>query len=307
MTRIARSLVFFLIFAASAAAADSRIECGSLPSKLLRRQVRYCALLPPSYDADKQKKFPVLYFLHGLGDNEQTLVNTGGWNVIENLRDEKKIGEFIIVTPEAGRSFYVNSFDGRTPYDNFFIKEFMPAIARKYRVRAERSARAIGGMSMGGYGALRFAFAYPSLFSSVSAHSAALLSQPVDKVQRAVSASTPIAALLGSVFGRPLNAAHWQRNNPFVLAGKNRAGVARLKIYFDCGQSDEYGFDAGARALNQRLDELNINHEAYIYPGNHGLTYFLEHLPESIEFHSRAFASNVAPAAKGRAAATNTQ
>jgi S-formylglutathione hydrolase FrmB len=307
MTRITQSLAFFLIFAATAAAADSRIECGSLASKALRRQVRYCALLPPSYDADKEKKFPVLYFLHGLGDNEQTLVNTGGWNVIENLREEKKIGEFIIVTPEAGRSFYVNSFDGRTPYDNFFVREFMPAMERKYRVRAERSARAIGGISMGGYGALRFAFAYPNLFSSVSAHSAALLSQPVDKVQRAVSASTPIAALLGNVFGRPLNAAHWQRNNPFVLAGKNRAAVSRLKIYFDCGQSDEYGFDAGARALNQRLDELKIDHEAYIYPGNHGLRYFLEHLPESIEFHSRAFAASPAPAAKSRATATSAQ
>lgn len=305
MTRAARSVLFFLIFAATAAAADSRIECGSLASKLMRRQVRYCALLPSSYDTDKQKKFPVLYFLHGLGDNEQTLVNTGGWNVIENLREEKKIGEFIIVTPEAGRSFYVNSFDGRTPYDNFFVREFMPAIERKYRVRAERAGRAISGMSMGGYGALRFAFAYPNLFSSVSAHSAALLSQPVDQVQRAVSASTPISALLGSVFGRPLNAAHWQRNNPFVLAGRNRSGVGRLKIYFDCGQSDEYGFDAGARSLNQRLDELKIDHEAYIYPGNHGLRYFLAHLPESIEFHSRAFAASPAPAEKGRAAAAS--
>lgn len=302
MIRAARFLLFFLIFAATAAAADSRIECGALASKVMKHSVRYCALLPPSYDADKQKKFPVLYFLHGLGDNEQTLVNTGGWNVIENLRDEKKIGEFIIVTPEAGRSFYVNSFDGRTPYDNFFVREFMPAIERKYRVRTERSGRAISGMSMGGYGALRFAFAYPNLFSAVSAHSAALLSQPVDQVQRAVTASTPISALLGSVFGRPLNAAHWQRNNPFVLAGRNRAGVARLKIYFDCGQSDEYGFDAGARALNQRLDELKIEHEAYIFPGNHGLKYFLEHLPESIEFHSRAFAASPASAEKTRAA-----
>jgi S-formylglutathione hydrolase FrmB len=291
MTRISRC-IFFLLLVAISAAADSRIECGSLASKVMKRSVRYCALLPPSYDADKQKKFPVLYFLHGLGDNEQTLVNTGGWNVIENLRDEKKIGEFIIVTPEAGRSFYVNSFDRRTLYDSFFTREFMPAIERKYRVRAERAGRAIGGISMGGYGALRFAFAHPNLFSSVSAHSAALLSQPVDQVQRAVTASTPISALLGSVFGRPLNAAHWQRNNPFVLAGKNRAGVSRLKIYFDCGQSDEYGFDAGARALNQRLDELKIDHEAYIYPGNHGLRYFLEHLPESMEFHSKAFAAS---------------
>ncbi|MCI0349700.1 MAG: esterase family protein [Acidobacteriales bacterium] len=288
MTRLSRC-IFFLLLVAVSASADSRIECGALSSKTLGRNVRYCALLPPSYDSDKQKKFPVLYFLHGLGDNEQSLVNMGAWNVIENLRDEKKIGEFVIVTPEAGRSFYVNSFDGRTRYSDFFIREFMPAIERKYRARSEKAARAISGISMGGYGALRFAFAYPNLFSSVSAHSAALISQPVPKLNSAMSASTPMSALLGSVFGRPINAAHWRQNSPFVLARKNRAALTGVKIYFDCGLSDEYDFDAGARALRDELESLKIKHEAYLYPGNHGLRYFLEHLPASMEFHSQAF------------------
>ena len=290
MARIARCLLslVFAVFAVSAAA-DSRIECGSLASKIMHRAVRYCALLPPSYDSGQKKKFPVLYFLHGLGDNEQSLVNMGGWNVIEDLREQKKIGEFIIVTPEAGRSFYVNSFDGRTPYSDFFIREFMPAVERKYRVRPGRANRGISGISMGGYGALRFAFAYPNLFSSVSAHSPALIAQPIAKLRSAVSASTPLSALLGGVFGRPLNAAHWQRNSPFELARKNRAAVAGMKIYFDCGLSDEYGFETGARALRDELDQLKIKHEAYFYPGNHGLVFFLRHLPASMEFHSRAF------------------
>lgn len=288
MGSLLRFVLVIIAFAVSAAA-DSRIECGSLASKLMHRAVRYCAMLPPSYDADKQKIFPVLYFLHGLGDNEQSLVNTGGWNIVENLREEKKIGEFIIVTPEADRTFYVNSFNGQTPYSDFFIKEFIPAIERKYRVRAERSARAVSGISMGGYGALRFAFAYPDLFSSVSAHSAALINQPIDKLRTAMGASTPLAGLLGNVFGRPINTTHWQQNSPFALARKNRAVIAKLKIYFDCGLRDEYGFDAGARALRDELESLKIKHEAYLYPGNHGLAYFLEHLPASFEFHWRAF------------------
>ena len=288
ISRIARSLLFVLLVTISAVA-DSRIECGLLASKVMHRALRYCALLPPSYDSDEGKKYPVLYFLHGLGDNEQSLVNMGGWSVIEDLRDQKKIGEFIIVTPEADRSFYVNSFDGHTPYSDFFIKEFMPAIERKYRVRSGRASRGISGISMGGYGALRFAFAYPNLFSSVSAHSAALLPQPVEKLRSAVSASTPLSALLGDVFGRPLNAAHWQRNSPFLLARKNRAAIASMKIYFDCGLSDEYGFDEGARALGDELDGLRIKHESYLYPGNHGIGYFLRHLPGSMQFHWKAF------------------
>jgi S-formylglutathione hydrolase FrmB len=288
MALILRILLFLVLLAASAVA-DSRIECGSLDSKVIHRTMRYCALLPPSYDTDQQKKFPVLYFLHGLGDNEQSLVSMGGWNVIEDLREQKKIGDFIIVTPEAGRSFYVNSFDGRVRYSDFFIKEFMPAVERKYRVRPGRASRGISGISMGGYGALRFAFAYPDLFGSVTAHSAALMPEPVERLRSAVSASAPLSALLGDIFGKPLNAAHWQQNSPFVLARINRAELTDMKIYFDCGLSDEYGFDAGARALGDELDKLKVKHESHLYPGNHGIGYFLRHLPASMEFHSKAF------------------
>ena len=290
IAHIRRCLVFLFLLTVFAAA-DSRIECGSLPSKVMHRAVRYCAMLPPSYDSENQKKFPILYFLHGLGDNEQSLVNMGAWNVIEDLREQKKLGEFIIVTPEGDRGFYVNSFDGRTPYSDFFIQEFMPAIERKYRVRSERTSRGISGISMGGYGALRFAFSYPNLFSSVSAHSAALMPQPIEQLRGAVHASGPLTALLGSVFGNPINAAHWQRNSPFALAKKNRVGLAEMKIYFDCGLSDEYGFDEGTRALDDELNKLKLKHESYLYPGNHGIGYFLRHLPASMEFHSKAFDS----------------
>jgi len=291
-------MVFFircfllLIFAGAAALADSRIECGSLDSKIMHRAVRYCALLPPSYDSDPQKKFAVLYFLHGLGDNEQSLVNTGEWNVIENLREKGKIGDFVIVTPEADRTFYVNSYDGRTPYSDFFIKEFMPAVERKYRIRSEAAARGISGISMGGYGALRFAFAYPHLFSSVSAHSAALLPQPVEKLRSTVNASPALNGLLGNVFGKPINSAHWEQNSPYVLARKNAAALRKLRIYFDCGSSDDYGFDSGARALDKELNKQNIKHEFHLNLGNHSLSYFLGQLPISMEFHSRAFSAN---------------
>jgi S-formylglutathione hydrolase FrmB len=288
MRALLRWLVL-LFLVAGPAAADSRIECGALPSKILHQAVHYCALLPPSYDTDTHRAFPVLYFLHGLGDNEQSLVNTGVWNLIENLREEKKIGEFVVVTPAAARTFYVNSYDGRTRYSDFFIREFIPAIESKYRIRGERAARGISGVSMGGYGALRFAFAYPQLFSSVSAHSAALMPQPVEKLRSAMNASSRMAALLGDIFGRPINAAYWQQNSPFLLAKKNRVSLANLKIYFDCGTADEYGFDEGARTLDADLDALKIKHEAHLYSGNHSLVYFLEHLPASIEFHSSVF------------------
>src|SRR3990167_10682877 len=69
------------------AQAQGRAECRLVPSAILKRSVRYCVLLPPGFDADKTRRFPVLYYLHGLGDNEQSLLQTGGWEVIEQFRE----------------------------------------------------------------------------------------------------------------------------------------------------------------------------------------------------------------------------
>src|SRR5436309_11702653 len=113
-----------------------------MPSRILKHPVAYCALLPPSFDisapkpgqADKGRRFPILYYLHGRGDNEQSLINSGAWSLIEDLRRQGKIGEFVIVTPAGGTSFYVNSADGKGRYSDFFLQELMPFIERKYRI-----------------------------------------------------------------------------------------------------------------------------------------------------------------------------
>ena len=225
----------------------------------------------------------MLYDLHGLGDNEQSLMNTGAWSLIQDLREQHKIGEFLIVTPDGGPSFYINSRDGRERYSDFFLQEFMPTIEHRYRVRAGRNSRGITGMSMGGYGALRFAFAYPQLFCSVSAHSAALVAEPPRASNHGTVKGSPLAGMLGALFGNPIDAAFWNENSPFVLARKNAAEIARLKIYFDCGSEDSFGFDQGARALHEELDTLNVKHEFHIYPGGHDVEYFLAHVAASMD------------------------
>ncbi|MGA3327493.1 MAG: alpha/beta hydrolase family protein [Terriglobia bacterium] len=291
-------LAALLVAVCNPARAQGRIECGAVSSRILREAVRYCAFLPSSYDSiaagkNPQAKdlppYPVLYSLHGLGDNEQSLLNTGVWSLIQDLREQHKIGEFLIVTPDGARTFYINSRDGRVRYSDFFLQEFMPAIEHRYRVRAGRDSRGITGMSMGGYGALRFALAYPQLFSSVSAHSAALVAQSPRTSSRGAGAVSPLEGILGALFGDPIDAAFWNANSPFALARRNAAALARLKIYFDCGSEDSFGFDRGARDLDQELNTLKVKHEFHIYPGGHGVEYFLAHVAASMEFHSRAF------------------
>src|SRR5580704_2427418 len=183
-----------------AAQATGRAECVSLPSKILDRAVPYCVLLPPSYDAEKTRRYPVLYLLHGLGDNEQMLVHSGGMNLVEDLWEQHQLGEFLIVTPAGGTSFYINSHDGKRRYEDFFLQEFVPGVEKRYRTQSGRGSRGIAGISMGGYGALHIAFRHPQLFAAVAAHSAALVEQwPSSSVLN--SQQTRQLRVLGDAFG----------------------------------------------------------------------------------------------------------
>jgi S-formylglutathione hydrolase FrmB len=263
------------------AAGESRVECNAISSAILQRPVRYCVMLPPSYDAQKTQTFPVLYFLHGLGDNEQALFNSGGWEIAEGLRKSSGLGEFLIVTPDGGHSFYINSRDGKVRYEDFFFREFLPAIERKYRAATTPNRRALAGVSMGGYGALRYAFQYPSRFAAVAVQMPALL----DRLPPALTSGTAHGqGDLLSAFGNVPSEAFWEQNSPLTLARADAAQLKHLKIYFDCGDQDDFGFTAGARSLDRILNERGVPHEFHIYPGHHDWQYVAAHFPAVLQF-----------------------
>lgn len=269
--------------------AQSRIDCNALQSRILKETIHYCVMVPSGYDAAIAKRparqYPVLYFLHGLGDNEQTLFKSGGWNLVEDLQQQHKLGDFLIVAPEGQATFYINSADGRVRYSDFFLTEFIPYIEGRYSIQRRREARGITGVSMGGYGALRFAFARPELFGSVSAQSAALMPDPVGGTGK------QLGRMLGDVFGNPIDRVHWKQNDPVALAKLNRSRLRGMAIYFNCGRDDDYGFAASAEALHRQLASEGVQHEYHLYPGNHSASYFLAHLAETMQFHSRVFAA----------------
>ncbi|HEY4660453.1 MAG TPA: alpha/beta hydrolase-fold protein [Terriglobales bacterium] len=273
----------------ASAAAQGRIDCSAFNSHILHRPVRYCVMLPGNYQSDTTARYPILYFLHGLGQNEQSLLQSGGWGLIEDLRRDHKIGDFLMVAPEGRGSFFINSADGNAPYSDFFLTEFLPFIETKYRVIRERKSRGVTGLSMGGYGALRFAFAHPELFGSVSVQSPALITESPHELNADLRDAGRLSGLLGSVFGNPIDVAHWNQNNPFQLLRKNQVQLRDQAIYVNCGQEDEYGFAAGAEQLHKQLLQEKIPHQFHLYPGGHDAEYFLSHLGETIQFHWRAF------------------
>jgi len=209
--------------------------------------------------------------------------------LLDDLRKLHKMGDFLIAVPEGRRSFYINSADGSQRYSDFFLQEFMLRIESKYRAEAGRTGRAISGISMGGYGALRFAFAHPEMFSAVSAQSPALITESSQQLDSAANSGSPFLGVLAPVFGKPIDAAHWNANSPFLLAKRNAVALRSISIYFNCGQDDNYGFEKGAAALDRELSQEHIQHEYHAYPGDHSITYFLSHFAEVMEFHSRAF------------------
>ena len=99
--------------------------------------------------------------------------------------------------------------------------------------------------------------------------------------------ATPRARTFQGPFGDPPDPAFWQQESPIAIA--RNANLTGLKIYFDCGDQDDYGFEAGAAALDRVLSSRHAEHEYHIYPGRHDAMYFAAHLPASLEFHSRLF------------------
>lgn len=273
--------LLLLLSAASACFGAERVQCGKMRSQFVPRPVGYCAMLPPSYDAQPNRKFPVLYFLHGLGENQGFLVSSGGWQMIEDLWEQKQLGQFVIITPQAWKSFYINSKDGEVKYDDFFIRAFVPEMQRKFRIMDMRSGRAIGGVSMGGYGALRFAFKYPEMFVSV----AVLMPALRETLPRGLG-DAGFVQFFGTAFGDPADEAYWKANSPFVYA--RRDNLHGLKIYAVCGDRDDYGFDAGTRQLDDLLKRRRIEHMIEIYPGRHDWQFVARHLVSSLEFQASA-------------------
>jgi S-formylglutathione hydrolase FrmB len=261
-----------------------RVEYAEFPSPSLGRSVRYAVSLPPSYDKNSSQRYPLVIFLHGLNNDERDWESHCIETKLEALRAASKVGEFIVAIPYGANSFYLNAQDG-TRYEDAIVKDFLPFVDKTYRTLSSPRSRLISGISMGGYGALLIAFKHPELFAGVSAHSAALFDTlpqaPQSPADRGAKYRYDLATKL---FGTPPDAAFFQANNPLHLARANAAQIKRLKIYFDIGESDRYGFEKGNAQLSATLRAAGVAHEYTLAPGGHGWSFLVERSEPALTF-----------------------
>jgi S-formylglutathione hydrolase FrmB len=284
-----------------AATDGSRIDYATMQSAALGRELKFAVQLPPSYDKDPKRKFPVLYFLHGMNGNEGEFENRGVAAAINKLREDGKIGEMIIVAPGGKNSFYLNAKNGEQ-YEDAIIKDLIPHVEKTYRTAGTRDGRAIQGISMGGYGALVLAFKHPEMFSSVTAHCAAIFTE-LPNTSGTDRRGQFLARLVGSIFGEPADQAFFHANNPMDLAVTNAALLKKsaMKIYFDVGDQDRYGFTQPNKDFAERLTKAGVAHEFHVFPGGHGWEYMISVAQHSYGFLWGNFKPNGKPAGKSAA------
>lgn len=133
-------------------------------SATLARRVAYSLYLPPCYDADPQRVYPVLYLLHGVNADNTQWLDLNVASTMDTLIAQHAIAPFVIVMPDG-------DYRAGEDYAAFVLRDLMPRVEQTWRVSRERARRAIGGLSRGGYWALYLALMHPDLFAAVGGHS----------------------------------------------------------------------------------------------------------------------------------------
>lgn len=262
--------------------ASAEVRSASFRSAALGRDVGYVVDLPPSYDAALQRRYPVVYALHGLFEGPGFWERRGLAPILAKLRESGAVPEFLVVAVDGGNSFFVNGHAGR--FEDLVAKDLIEHVEASYRVVPGRAGRALLGISMGGYAALHLAFTQPGLYAAVATHSAMLLEQIPSAEQ---GAGRWHMAAFQAVFGAPIDAALWAANDPLASA-RSVEPRAAAALYFDCGSEDRYGLATGNRDLHRILEEGGVAHTFELAPGDHGYEFVRARLERSLAFVGKA-------------------
>lgn len=279
------SLSFILTFSCILMAQTGLVKDNlTVPSKILKMDRKYAVYLPPDYNTS-QRSYPVLYLLHGAGDDQTGWVQFG--EVLTIADDAIKTGlstAMIIVMPDAntGKRGYVNDVKGEWRFEDFFFQEFMPFIEKEYRIKSDKRYRAIAGLSMGGEGTFIYALHHPELFSAACPLSAATGPKNIDELKnyRLWVGVEGITEADKQEYFKKYSVLSLIQNMP---EDQKKA----VRWYIDCGD-DDFLYE-GNCLVHIAMRQKEIPHEFRIRDGVHSWVYWRAALPKVLEFVSMGF------------------
>jgi len=262
MHRISKHLtVLFLWLCCAIGAHAGSITNVEFQSSTLGRNWSYNVYLPTGYETS-QLRYPVLYLLHGNDGHRNDWVVKGRIQATADaLIASGDIPPAIIIMPDAGTTWFV---DLKEKMETAFISDLIPQVQKRFRTLTGRDGRLVGGLSMGGYGALRFALKYPEKFQA-----AALLSPAIYNPEPPVTSS----ARFVKVFGSPdYDAAVWKAHNYPALWDAFLKKDIKVPMYINSGDDDDFNIESEATQFyellrkNKQPAELRIVNGAHAWP-----------------------------------------
>ena len=275
---------FSIVFGQNGKVIDELI----INSKILKGDRKFAVYLPPDYDSSN-RSYPVLYLLHGLGDNQSAWIQFG--EVLHTTDKAINSGiatSMIIIMPDAGtgQMGYTNAMSGKWNYEDFFFEEFMPHVENLYRIRKNKRYRAISGLSMGGGGSFLYALRRPDLFSSAAPLSASIGPQNIDQMD-----DHSYLAYWGYSKSN-INKSDFEKfkkknNSLYLIDQMDQKILNSVRWYIDCGDEDH--LYKNNVLMHIKMREKGVKHEFRVRDGDHNWDYWRSALPSVLEFISKKF------------------
>lgn len=255
----------------------------SFKSVILESERSYAVYLPPDYDIS-ERRYPVLYLLHGSGDDQTGWVQFGEvLHIADNAIKSGKATPMVIIMPDAntGTRGYFNSIDNEWRYEDFFFEELIPYVENEYRIKGEKRYRAVAGLSMGGGGSFMYALHHPEMFSSACPLSAYIGPLDFDSFRERYASDN-------TEYSDTELREYFEKHNALSLIDRSaQKKIKSVRWYIDCGD-DDFLFE-GNSLVHIAMRKKEIPHEYRVRDGGHTWTYWRAALPEVLAFVSQAF------------------
>lgn len=258
----------------------------TMTSDILGSERSFAVYLPPDYDVS-ERHYPVLYLLHGAGDDHTGWIQFGEvLHIADKAINAGKATPMVIIMPDAdtGQRGYFNDITGEWRYEDFFFEELMPHVEDRFRIKKQKRFRAVAGLSMGGGGSFMYALHRPDLFSAAAPLSAYV--GPLDREQFDFMLELTGGNISG-VSDEEIDAYISRHNAVSLIESLSEEDLSSVRWFIDCGD-DDFLYEGNALAFIA-LRKREIPHEFRIRDGGHSWTYWRDSLPVVLDFVSQGF------------------